>query len=335
MTMAGNTIMTHFFLDLPVQHLPRAPYIPVAHSPEPVRAAELGLALNPHARVVVFPNAGSYVGGDIVAGILAAGMHRQAEPCMLIDVGTNVEIVLGCREWLMVGAGAAGPALEGDIAAIGMSAREGAIAGVSIRHGTIPDDYEVLMTTIGDTAPRGICGSGMIELIAELFRNGLIDGQGKLKPIPGRTVSSGNGAGFVIAEAASGQLVITELEIANFIRSKAALFAALQVMTGAVGLRFSDLSTVQVAGAFGQWINVDKAVSIGMLPDIDRKKFRVLGNSSLAGATQYLGDRESKGEIRRIAEMITYRELNEDGDFMRHLTAGLFLPHTNPDALKG
>jgi len=332
---AGNTIMTHYFMDLPVENIPVSPYIPTAHNFGLIRSDRAGLSINHKGSLYLFPNAGSYVGGDIVSGILISGLYKCKKPSLLIDVGTNVEIVLGCDEWIIVGAGAAGPALEGDIAGIGMKAVDGAIfsfiivcdeSGVSVQ-------YE----TVGGSLPAGICGSGMIELVSELFNSGAIDQRGKFNDSSlwsGRIVNEADGKVFCIDQKEGSVLSIKETEIENFLRSKAALFASIHLLVKSVGLSFADLDTVYVGGAFGSHINVDKAVRIGMLPDIDRKKFKILGNSSLAGAEELLLHGRLISEVSKITSLITYREMNTEGDFLREFPAAMFLPHTNPEVLK-
>ncbi len=333
LVFAGNTIMTHYLLDLTVENVPMAPYVPAAHKIGFIKPSGLRIFANKEAVAYVFPNAGSYVGGDIVAGIMTSGLYRDKEPSLLIDVGTNVEIVAGCRDWIIVGAGAAGPALEGDIAGIGMRAQDGAIYEIEIENGS-DGNPEVRYKTIGDKEPSGICGSGMIELVSELFRSGIIDQRGKFTGSSARIIELDGNRGFVIHKSAGKELVIRQTEIENFLRSKAALFASIQVLIRSIGLKFSDLHKVYVCGSFGAHINADKAVSIGMLPDIDRSRFEVLGNSSLAGAEMLLGDRDLPAEIERISSMITYREMNTDGEFLREFPAAMFLPHTDPKVLK-
>lgn len=328
--IAGNTIMMHFLLDLPVHTIPVDPYLPVAYRMDFVRPRDAGIAINDQAVVYIFPNAGSYVGGDIIAGILVSGLHANERPSLLIDVGTNAEIVLGCSEWIMVGAGAAGPALESGIAEIGMRATEGAVAGVVLEK----DTPAAVLKVIGGGAPRGICGSGVIELVAELYDNGIIDGQGRLSASSPNVVERDGGRAFVLYESAGARLMIKDTDIDNFLRSKAAMFASLYVMVHAVGLTFGDVLTVYVSGAFGAGIDADKAVRIGMLPDIPRERFVALGNSSLKGAEAVLTDRGALAAVDRICGLITYREMNTDGAFMREFPAALFIPHTNPDVLK-
>ena len=340
LTVAGNTIMTHYFLDLPVENIPMAPYIPAAHNAGFINPFQLGITVNPKAAAYIFPNSGSYVGGDIISGILTSGLYKDKEPSLLIDVGTNVEIVMGCSEWIIVGAGAAGPALEGDIAGIGMRAEAGAIYEINIDtaangdHGKQPC---VRFQTVGNKGPSGICGSGMIELVSELFSSGLIDQRGKFTALSigtGLVEVMEDNRSFIIHDGAESKLVIKETEVENFLRSKAALFASLYVLIKSVGLGFRDLKKIYVCGSFGAHINVDKAVSIGMLPDIDRERFIVLGNSSLSGAESLLCDSELLDDIEKISSLITYREMNTEGDFLREFPAAMFLPHTDPEMLK-
>ncbi|HTR45304.1 MAG TPA: ASKHA domain-containing protein [Thermodesulfovibrionales bacterium] len=309
---AGNTIMSHFFLNLPVENIPVEPYVPALQSPGFVPSREVGLAVNQEALVYVFPNAGSYVGGDIVAGILATGIYREDEPSLFVDAGTNAEIVLGCRDWLMAGAGAAGPALEGGVSAIGRRAGPGSVEHVRIDKET----KEIVLETVGGGEPQGICGSGMIDLVSEMFDAGLIDQRGKF-------ISAEKD--YPLLREKPGKLMVSEKEIENFLRSKAAMFTALSVMVRSVGLTFHDISRISVAGALGCGISVEKAVNIGMLPDIDVGCFVSEGNTSLRGARMLLLESERLEDIRKIAAMITYRELNEDGEFMREFPGARFI----------
>lgn len=331
---AGNTIMTHFLLDLPVENIPLEPYIPAAHHIGFLTPQETGLAICPQGTVYVFPNVGSYVGGDVIAGVLSSGLHKGEAPSLLVDVGTNAEIVLGTREWLMVGAGAAGPALESGISEAGMRAVEGAVFSVEIDR----ESLAVRVRTLGGGVPRGICGSGMIELVAELFAAGMIDGQGRFTSRAeeaGAVRELNGGKAFVIPVSQGSGLVVKEADIGNFLLSKAAMFTFLQVMVQSVGLAFGDVEKFYVSGAFGSGINAVKAARIGMIPEKDGSAFVVMGNSSLKGAEMLLLDRFLLSDIERICMMITYKEMNTDGDFMRLLPGALFIPHTDPGVLKG
>lgn len=311
--VAGNTIMTHFFLGLPVENIPVAPYVPAVHEPGFFSAVEIGLEIHRNGVVFVFPNAGSYVGGDIISGVLSTGMHCEGSPCLFVDVGTNAEIVLGCRDWLLAAAGAAGPALEGGISAIGRRAAEGAIYRVGIDGKTMT----VIPDTVGGGEPSGVCGSGMIDLISEMFDAGIIDRRGRFLS------SSGE---FVISDAGGKRLVIKEIEIENFLRSKAAMFTSLSVLAKSVGLNFADIGKFFVAGALGSGIDPEKAINIGLLPDVGRERFLTVGNASLKGAEMFLLDRELIKDVRRISSLVTYMELNEDGEFMREFPGAFFIP---------
>ncbi|HEX8949539.1 MAG TPA: ASKHA domain-containing protein, partial [Dissulfurispiraceae bacterium] len=236
---AGNTIMSHFLLGLPVDTIPVEPYIPVVNRMDFTEPREIGLDIHRHGIVYIFPNTGSYVGGDIVSGILSTGLHKMKKTSMLVDVGTNAEIVLGCEDWLMVGAGAAGPALEGGVSGIGMRAAEGAIYGVGIEKKG-EGGVEVKLRTLGDKEPKGLCGSGMIELIAELYRSGMIDPQGRLTGISGRIREIDGRRAFVVYESGDRILAMKDTDIENFLRSKAAMFASLYVMVKSVGLGFRE-----------------------------------------------------------------------------------------------
>lgn len=326
--IAGNTIMSHFLLNLDVENIPIDPYIPVCNKFDFLLAADLRLTINPESVIYVYPNAGSYVGGDIISGILYSGLYTENLPSMLIDVGTNAEIVFGCKEWILVGAGAAGPALEGGISKIGMRAIEGAIYNLDIG-----DNCEVRYKTIASAEPKGICGSGMIELISEMFRKGIIDNQGRLQKICDKVVEINDKKVFIIFDSANMRLFISESDIENFLRSKAAMFASLFVITRSVGLHFKDINKIFVSGAFGKGIDAQKAKYIGMIPNIDQTKFIPLGNSSLKGAEMLLMDTDLFVDIEHIYNIITYKEMNVEGEFMKEFPAALFIPHTNPQIL--
>jgi uncharacterized 2Fe-2S/4Fe-4S cluster protein (DUF4445 family) len=330
-TVAGNTIMSHFFLGLDVNNIPLSPYVPAINRSLFLGAAELGLSVNRNAIVYVFPNSGSYVGGDIVSGMLFSGIHRAEDPLLFIDVGTNVEITLGCRDWIMTGAGAAGPALEGGVAGIGKKAESGTISRVGIDPLTKKIDIEV----ISGSEPAGICGSGLIDLVSEMFSAGIIDQSGRFTGNGSGLVERDGRRAYVIYKSEDRELYLTEPEIHNFLLSKAAMFSFLYVFVRSVGLSFRDIKRVYIAGALGCGMNPESAIRIGMLPDMPRDRFVPLGNSSLGGAERVLLDKRLLGEVDEIAAKITYREMNEDAELMNILQGGLFLPHTEPEMLKG
>lgn len=331
--VAGNTTMAHFLLGLDPYHLCRAPYVPVANRFPVVRGAELGLGVHPSAPVIVLPNVGSYVGGDALAGVLVSGMHTRAQVSLLVDIGTNAEIVVGNQEFLLVGAGSAGPGLEGGVVRHGMRAAPGAIERVAIDPHTLLPAHQV----IGGGAPRGICGSGLIDLMAELFEKGIVDGRGKFvlpSPSPRVVVREGNPC-FLVVEADStaggGEILFTQADMDNLMLSKAAMYTMLTVMTEAAGVPFGELEQFFIAGAFGAYVAADKAVTIGMVPDLPLERYRLLGNSSLEGARRVLLSIGDLGRIEEIGRAMTYVEMNESREFMNGFMAARFLPHTDLD----
>ena len=333
MSLAGNTAMTHLFLGLNPRWMIREPYIPVINRPGRLKARDLGLALHPDARLYVFPNIGSYFGGDLIAGILHSGLHRRKGTAILVDVGTNAEVVLGNRDWLMACAGAAGPALEGGVSKIGTMACPGAIDRVRIDPATRQFDLQ----TIDDQPPVGICGSGVIDLAAQLFRAGMLDIRGRIVPeaCAGCLVDGPHGPALEITPPPAGAeregLAIGQAEFDSLIRSKAAMYTILETITGAVGITPDTLDTFFVAGTFGAFIDPESAITIGMLPDLPRERYQPLGNSSLEGAQKVLTDPSLLPQVDAIRDRITYMELNVNQDFMNRFSAAKFLPHTNPE----
>jgi uncharacterized 2Fe-2S/4Fe-4S cluster protein (DUF4445 family) len=329
--VAGNTAMTHLFMGLDPKWIIREPYIPVVNRPDLVKAADLGLDLNLLARVFIFPNIGSYFGGDLIAGILFSRIHHRDKTTLLVDVGTNAEVVLGNKNWLIACAGAAGPALEGGVTKMGMMAGPGVIDQVALD----PDSNQFQISTIDDLPPVGICGSGLIDLAACLFLSGRLDIRGKLVPeqCHGRITDKEGVVHFVVVpekESGTGSdLTISQADLDSLIRSKAAMYTILETISESVGTALADLSAFFVAGTFGSFINPRSAIAIGMLPDLPLAAYRSLGNSSLGGATRFLNDSDCLAEIDRIRDSITYLELNVNQDFMNRFSAAKFLPHTN------
>jgi uncharacterized 2Fe-2S/4Fe-4S cluster protein (DUF4445 family) len=328
---AGNTTMTHLFLGLDPYGICREPYIPVVNKPALFRSAELGLAVHPEAPILVFPNVGSYFGGDLVAGILASGMAEAEEPSILVDVGTNAEVVIGNREWLVACAGAAGPALEGGVASMGMMAGPGVIDRVRID----PLSGAFSVRTIQDKAPVGICGSGLIDLVAQLFVAGMIDLRGKFVPercaerlqevdgIKHLTVVGGEDAG-------TGQeLTLSQSDIDALIRSKAAMYTILTTITTMLNVSMNEIGRFYIAGTFGSYIDPQSAMTLGMIPDLPLETYRPLGNTSLSGAGLALWSAAARDEIYRIRDRITYVELNVNQEFMNLFSAARFIPHTD------
>lgn len=330
-SVAGNTTMAHFLLGLDLYHLCRAPYVPVANSFPVVCASELNIEVDPRAPVIVLPNVGSYVGGDALAGVLVSGMHKQENVSLLVDIGTNAEIVIGNRDFLLVGAGSAGPGLEGAVVRYGMRAAAGAIERVEIDPQTSALSYRV----IGGGRPFGICGSGLIDLMAGLFAAGIIDSRGKflLSTNSSRLQLHDGVAEFVVADAeetgTGEEIRFSQPDIDNLMLSKAAMYTMLSVMAEAAGVNFDELDNFFIAGAFGAYVAADKAVMIGMVPDIELPKFRLLGNSSLEGAKQVILSVLALEEIKQIMLAMTYIEMNESREFMADFMAARFLPHTD------
>jgi uncharacterized 2Fe-2S/4Fe-4S cluster protein (DUF4445 family) len=327
MAVAGNTVMTHFFLGLDVSTIPVAPWVPVVRTPGFFTASELGLDMNPEAAVYVFPNAGSYVGGDITAGIIATDMHRSEQVSILIDVGTNAEVVIGNREWMIVGAGAAGPALEEGISAIGRRAKKGIVYDIEI------SGDRISCKTFDRAKPEGICGSGMVSLLYELYTAGIIDQTGVLTGKRHITEIDGEKA-FSINCDCSDALFITQGEIQNFMRSKAAMFTLLLTLTRSVGVAFRDIGSVFVSGALGTGIDARKAAGIGMVPGWPSEIVKATGNTSLAGCRMLLRDAGLAAQADTLVDKITYKHMHDDPEFMKEFMGAVFIPHTNPDLLK-
>ncbi len=331
LAVAGNTTMTHLFMNLNPRWLIREPYIPVVNNPGVIKAETLGLQINPMARVLIFPNIGSYFGGDLIAGVLFSRIYQSAQTCMLVDVGTNAEVVLGNENWLIACAGAAGPALEGGVTRMGMTAGPGVIDQISVD----PDSLEFNMHTIDDLPPSGICGSGVIDLAAQLFLSGMIDVRGKLLPaVCGPKIKKIDDLLHLVVvpaenSATGADLTVSQADLDSLMRSKAAMYTILETITGSVGIKPHELESFFVAGTFGSFINPESAIAIGMLPDLPRNRYQSLGNSSLGGATLALQSDACHDEIDRIRERITYLELNVNQDFMNRFSAAKFLPHTN------
>ncbi|KMY65752.1 hypothetical protein AAU61_20145 [Desulfocarbo indianensis] len=332
---AGNTTMTHFFLDLDVQSIPREPYIPVVNRPAPFYTVDLGLPLAPQAVGWCLPNVGSYFGGDLVAGIVAAGMHQREKTAILVDVGTNAEVVVGNRDWLLACAGAAGPALESGVAKMGVLAQPGAIEGVRIDPQSLEPELKIIPQADGGAArPKGLCGSGLLQLLAQLYLTRVMDMRGKfLVEDHPRIVRTDEGLGYVVApagESADGRaIVVDEVEIDILLRSKAAMYTILRTVLLEVGLEFEDLDAFYVAGAFGNVIDPATAITLGMLPDLPRERYVPLGNSSLAGCRRLLLEPETRPQVEAVADKLTYLELNVNQALMNRFSAARFIPHTD------
>ena len=333
-TVAGNTTMTHLLLGLDPQYLRAEPYIPTLSAPPKLVAGELGLRANVLARVHVMPSVGSYVGGDITAGVISSGMFATDKLTLFIDIGTNGEMVLGNKEWLISCACSAGPAFEGGGVKDGMRATTGAIEDVWLDRATFEPTYR----TIGGRSAQGICGSGLIDLLGELFVTGVIDKSGHIAGdlATDRVREGHHGREYVVAwgrDADRGQdIVITEADINNLIRAKAAIYAGFRSLCRGVGVDLADVEQILIGGAFGQYINVEKAIDIGLMPDLPWERFHYLGNTAALGAYTALVCTQMRHEVVKIALRMTYLELSADNTFMDEYTSALFLPHTDLDS---
>jgi uncharacterized 2Fe-2S/4Fe-4S cluster protein (DUF4445 family) len=328
---AGNTTMTHMLLGLEPTYIRRDPYIPTLNLVPKLKACELNLQINPEAIVYCLPSRASWVGGDITADILATDLHNQDELSLMLDVGTNGEVVLGNKNWLIGCSCSAGPAFEGGEVQFGMNASIGAIEKVKLS-----DELDVKYKTIGNAPPRGICGSGLIDLMAELFSHKVIDRNGHFKSIKNpRLINIDDETVFVVAFAPETgfdhkqPIYVTETDIKNVLRTKAAVFAACYVLLKSLGYKFDDLANMFIAGGFGNYLDTEKAIMLGLLPDLPLEKFKFIGNGSLAGSYLTLLSEKNKVEAEKIFEKLTYMELSVSNEFYNEFVSALFLPHTN------
>ena len=330
MVAAGNTVMTHLFLGLYPKFLRESPYVPAAQNVGPALASDLGINLPHESLVMLFPGVASYVGGDIVSGVLANGMWDSDEMTLFIDIGTNGEIVAGNRELLMTASCSAGPAFEGGGLEYGMRAAPGAIEGVLID----PETLEPMIKTMDAKPAAGICGSGVINIISQMLKIGILDRNGKFAHglRTDRIREGRSGHEYIVCKAAESginqDIVLTEVDLDNILRAKAAMFSGYTCLLDKIGLKVDDLDRVIIAGAFGSFINLEHAVTIGLLPDIPREKFRFIGNASLKGARLACTDANLLERSREIARSMMNVELSEDPSYMDNFMAALFFPHT-------
>lgn len=333
---AGNTTMIHLLLRVDPTYIRREPYVPTANFVPTIRASEAGIKINPRALLSCVPGVSSYVGGDTTAGVLSSGLYKEEDLSILIDIGTNGEICLGNKDLLVACAASAGPAFEGSGVTCGMRASRGAIQKVKID----PDDFSVIFNTIGEARPRGICGSGYIELLSEMLDAGIMDKGGKINPRENKRIRAGeSGREFVVVfkedTDSTGDIVISEADIENLKRSKAAIYSAAAILVKHMNLNFSQIKKFFIAGGFGTYLDIDNAVKIGLLPDLERQRFIFIGNSSLAGARQSLLSYEAAKLANEIALKTTYFELSVDPGYMDEYMAALFFPHTDLDRFPG
>jgi uncharacterized 2Fe-2S/4Fe-4S cluster protein (DUF4445 family) len=332
MMTAGNTTMAHLFLGITPKYIRLEPYIPTANFYPVVKAQELGLRMNADALVYSYPSVASYVGGDIVSGTLFTDMGNAEAPIsLLIDIGTNGEMVLGAGDWLVTCSCSAGPAFEGSGITFGMRAMHGAIERLEIDTQT----YEVSYSTINNGKPVGICGSGLIDCLAKLRRTGVIDRAGKFQTsLPTSRMRIGEaGPEFVLAWREDTDLdrdvVISEADVKNLLRAKGAVFAGIRTLLHVVGFELDSIENIYVAGGFGNYLNIPDAIAIGLLPDIPVEKYKYVGNTSAKGACMALLSQQAWTEANNLAGKMTYIELSVGNLFMEEFVSSLFIPHTD------
>ncbi len=329
--VAGNTVMTHLFLNITPENIRMSPYIPVSSTFPWMSARELGLPGGRVTRLYALPCPASWLGGDIVAGVTAAGMPWAEKLTLFIDIGTNGEVVLGNSEWLVSASCSAGPAFEGRGILHGMRAADGAIEQVRIDSETLEPSF----LTIGAQKPQGICGSGLIDCVSELFLCGALDRNGRFVPERGGDyVREGeHGLEYVLCNGEScandRDIVITEKDIDNLMRAKAAIFAGINVLVESLDANIDDIQEVVIAGGFGRYLDLDRIRALGMVPELPTERFVFLGNGSLLGASLVATSREVLRTARRAAEMMTYLELSVNAGFMDSYVSALFFPHTD------
>ena len=332
-TMAGNTTMTQLMLKINPKYIRLSPYVPASTLYPPINAVELGLALGDHVTALVYPAVSSYVGGDIVAGVMGSGMYRIEELTLFMDIGTNAEIVIGNKDWLACASCSAGPAFEGGGVKFGMRAAKGAIEDFSMD----PVTFEPMNITIGNVRPKGICGSGLIIIAATMFELGVIDNRGKFnRDLDTPRIRETDGIfEYVLAwkdETEIGRnIALTEPDLDNLIRAKGALYSGCMTLLEEVGLTMQDIDRIYLAGGFGSYVDLEKAMVIGLLPEIDPDRIRFIGNGSLMGAKMSSLTNRIRKDVVEVTKRMTNFELSETPSFMDNYVAALFLPHTDMD----
>ena len=330
---AGNTTMIHFLLGLNPENIRKEPYLPAANFVPPIRAIQVGIGINSRGLLYILPSVAAYVGADITSGAAAIRLDKEENPSLFIDIGTNGEIVLGNKEWMVCCSASAGPAFEGSGIRHGMRAAKGAI---EIMH--ITKDFEVSYSAIGNIPPRGICGSGLLDCIAEMLRSGIIDRSGNFQKglETDRLRKKDDEYEFVLVDkeeaGIDSEIVITQADIANLVRSKGAIYAAVSILVESMGLSINEVHCVYLAGGFGNYLNVRNAITIGMLPDMPTSRIKFVGNTSLTGAKMALISEEAFEAVQNIASQMTYFDLMGNQKYMEEFMSANFLPHTNLDA---
>lgn len=330
-TLAGNTTMTQLLLKVNPRYIRRSPYVPAATLYPPVKAVDLGIELNDHVSALVYPAVSSYVGGDIVAGVMGSGMYLTEKLTLFLDIGTNAEIVVGNKEWFACAACSAGPAFEGGGIEFGMRASKGAIEDFSMD----PESLEPMNICIGNVRPKGICGSGLIIIVATFFEMGIINNLGKFeRDLDTTRIRQKEGIyEYVLAWKDETQIdrdiVLTEVDIQNLIRAKGAIYSGCITLLEEVGLSVKDLEHIILAGGFGSYIDLERAMVIGLLPEIDPDRITYIGNGSLMGAKMSSLSNHIRRNVAEVTKNMTNFELSETSSFMDNYVAALFLPHTD------
>jgi len=330
-TLAGNTTMTQLMLKIDPRHIRRSPYVPAATLYPPTRAKDLGMAVGDHVSALVYPAVSSYVGGDIVAGVMGSGIYRTEKLTLYLDVGTNAEIVIGNRDWLACAACSAGPAFEGGGLKYGMRAEKGAIEDFSID----PLTYDPMIITVGNVRPKGICGSGLITMVATLFEIGIINNLGKFnRDLETPRIRKTDGVyEYVLAWKDETQIdrdvTLTEIDIENLIRAKGAIYSGCMTLLTEVGMSIQDIEHIILAGGFGSYVDLEKAMVIGLLPEMDSAKVTFIGNGSLMGARMSSLTNRIRKDVVEVTKKMTNFELSDTPSYMDNYIAALFLPHTD------
>lgn len=325
MVVGGNTTMVHLLLGIDAFSIFMTPFAPVLNHTGYLNPQELGLSTN--AMVYCIPSIANYLGGDIISGILAVDMLKEDRLCLYMDIGTNGEMVIGNKEFMFAGAGAAGPALEGGVSKYGMRAEEGAVSGVSIEKGVLK------ISVIGGGKAKGICGSGIVDLLSVMLINGWMDKQGKLNDGMSSRIAMVNGEkALIYATAEEGEngepRYFTEGDIAAFREIKSAAYTMVACLLEAAEVEIESVDVIYAAGGFGQYINVESAIDIGMYPDVPLDRFQVVGNGSLKGAYKMLTQREYMETLKDVTENIYYLEFGTFKNFIHMMQAATFFPHT-------
>ena len=330
-TLAGNTTMTQLMLAVDPRSIRRAPYVPAATLYPPIKASDLGMELDDHVAALVYPAVSSYVGGDIVAGVMGSGIYLSEALTLYLDVGTNAEIVIGNKDWLACAACSAGPAFEGGGLKFGMRAAKGAIEDFSID----PVTLEPMIITIGNVRPKGICGSGLIIMAAIMFEMGIINNLGKFdRDLDTPRIRQDNGVyEYVLAWQNETQIdrdiTITEIDIENLIRAKGAIYSGCMTLLTEVGMGIGDIEHIILAGGFGSYVDLEKAMTIGLLPELDPEKVTFIGNGSLMGARMSSLTNRIRKDVVEVTKKMTNFELSDTNSYMDNYVAALFLPHTD------